>query len=300
VATLLLRRAGATVIKVEEPGVGDYGRTMAPLLASGVGAVFRFTNAGKKSVALDLKSTIGRERFLHLASRADIVVEGFRPGVMERLRLGPGTLASLYPRLIYASLTGYRRGGTMAQTAGHDLNYVAMAGALLPPSIPMVQMADIAGGSLPLVNAILLALLERHRTGRGSRVDVSMTEGLEPLLLFPRALLAAGADHPLTGNYPCYNLYECDGGGWIAVGALEEKFWCNLCRALGRDDLVAAQWNASALRGVRDLFRLRTAEAWLSILARVDCCVSAVANLGAIAEPEEPAPSLGEHDGEFT
>ncbi|MGH9672219.1 MAG: CaiB/BaiF CoA transferase family protein, partial [Bryobacteraceae bacterium] len=184
VATQRLAAQGAEVIKIEEPGAGDYARRMPPLI-DGVGAVFLRTNAGKKSVALNLKDPRGREALLRLAAIADVLVEGFRPGVMDRLGLGCETLHTRYPHLIYASLTGYGSDGPRSAWAGHDVNYLATAGVLDligpaggPPVIPGVQIADIAGGSLQLIIGILLALLDRQRTGHGCRVDVSMTDGL--------------------------------------------------------------------------------------------------------------------------
>jgi crotonobetainyl-CoA:carnitine CoA-transferase CaiB-like acyl-CoA transferase len=285
VATLLLQRAGAKVIKIEEPVTGDLGRAMP--------ALFQATNGGKQSIAINLKSAQGHEQFLDLARQADVIAESFRPGVLDRLNLSLTTLHAANPRLIVASLYGYPPRSPQAQMAGHDLNYLAMAGALDdPPRISKMQIADIAAGTLPLVNQILLALLERHRTGQGARVEVNMVEGLDPLLILPRAL---ASDHPLTGRYAFYNVYQCAGGRWIAVGALEPKFWQNLCRGLDRDDLAARQFDPDVVGILRQIFIQRTAEAWFSELGGKDCCLTPVLRLDEtqpLQFSDGPAPSF--------
>jgi len=279
VATLILRRAGATVIKVEQPPRGDYARALMP-------RVFELTNSGKKSVALDIRRS--PETFRRLVASADVIVESFRPGVMERLGFGYRALREFHPRLIYAALRGYPDGDA---TAGHDINYMAAAGALDPPHLPPAPVADIAGGSLPLVIRILLALLERHHTGRGSCVEVSMVRDLDPLLVLPRAL---GRENPLTGRFPCYNLYQCADGRWIAVGALEEKFWIRLCQAIGREDLTRRQFDESAVAECRAWFASRAAGDWLE---HRDCCVSLVAEPAPPQGDGLPAPALGADNG---
>lgn len=278
VATLILQRAGAIVLKIEPPGTGDPARNIP--------SVFQATNAGKKNITLNLKDPVDREKLLCLSEAADVLVEGNRPGVMERLDLDFNVLEQRNPRLIYATLTGYPREGPDASRAGHDLNYLAMAGVLTPPYIPTVQIADIAGGSLPLVQNILLALLERHRTGRGSRVDINMTDGLDPLLILPKAYALDGKPSPLTGRYPCYNLYRCSCGAWIAVGALELKFWRNLCNTISRPDLIDRQFSEAALDEVRSVFASRPASHWLALTEALDCCVTPVRDL--VPSPATP------------
>jgi len=288
VATLYLKRAGAEVIKVEEPGEGDYAR--------GTPELFAATNAGKKSVTVDLKEGTGRERFFKLVERADVMVESFRPGVMERLGLGYEQAAARNPRLIYASLRGFSTESELAGMAGHDINYLAVAGILeLLGGHPSVQIADISGGSQQLVQQILLALLERHRTGRGSHVTVNMVDGLEPLLILPRS----HRSHPLGGDYPCYRLYHACDGRQVAVGALEPKFWARLCGALEREDLIAAQFSPEAVREMEEIFLRHTAQEWFERLKPHDCCVTLVLRLEEAGAPEadtEGAPALGEHD----
>ena len=253
-ASIALQAEGAAVIKIEEPGTGDYSRRMPPLI-DGMGAVFREINGGKKSVALNLKSEEGRGAFLRLARTADIVLEGFRPGVMARLELSYDVLSRHNSLLIYAGVTGYGQSGEMAMKAGHDINYLAISGVLSVigvksgmPVIPGVQLGDLAGGTMQAVNRILLALIDRARTGRGQFLDISMTGGLGALMPIPRALYKANAkpmqsaNETLTGRYACYNVYQSSDGAWFAVGALEPKFWHALCVALDCEELFADQF----------------------------------------------------------
>ncbi|MBM3734444.1 MAG: CoA transferase [Acidobacteria bacterium] len=296
VATMMLREAGATVVKIEAPGEGDYGRSMAPLI-DGTGAIFRFTNAGKQSVVLDLKSESGKAALLRMAAGADVLVEGFRPGVMDRLGLGPREMAAVNPRLIFASLTGHADGST---EAGHDLNYLAAAGLLgWPPRIPAAPIADIAGGSLQLVNKILLALLDRARTGAGARLVVSMVEGLAPVALAPRAFAAAGAPNPLSGVYPCYNLYDTADGEYLAVAALEPKFWREFCTAVEQPDWISHQFDQEFVWIAADTIAGRDLEWWLSRTQGRDCCVNRVRPPSPLPLPEDPPPALGEHNAQW-
>jgi crotonobetainyl-CoA:carnitine CoA-transferase CaiB-like acyl-CoA transferase len=243
VATQQLVDWGAEVIKIEQPGTGDYARTMNP-------AVFARTNSGKKSVAIDLKDPKGREALLALARQADVLIEGFRPGVMTRLGLSFEELHVVNKRLIYVSLTGYGQEGPFAQLAGHDVNYMALGGVLSLnlPLIPGVQIADLVGGSMQSVMGILLALVARQQTGEGRHVDVSMYAGVTSLLTIPLAAWHANGREPvagqeiLSGRYACYNLYQAADGRWLAVGALEPKFWAELCRQLGCPELITRQF----------------------------------------------------------
>src|SRR5580693_8399758 len=259
-ATMQLANFGAEVIKIEEPERGDYARWLPPYL-DGEGALFHMVNRGKKSLTLDLKSAGGRTAFLGLVETADVVVESFRPGAMERLGLGYDALRERNARLIYVSITGYGQDGPLASFAGHDINYMAMGGALDlngtcggPPVIPGIQIADLAGGALQAVVGVLLALAARAKTGRGQAVDVSMVEGVAWLLPVALGIHAASGELPargdsvLTGRYACYRVYEAADGRYIAVGALERKFWQALCRALGCEQFVADQFAEGARR----------------------------------------------------
>jgi crotonobetainyl-CoA:carnitine CoA-transferase CaiB-like acyl-CoA transferase len=298
-ATLMLANFGAEVIKIEEPGAGDYGRSMAPFL-DGEGAVFHLVNRGKKSVALNLKEARGKSAFLDLVSRADVVVESFRPGVMARLGLDYETLRARNERLIYVAITGYGRQGAHSAMAGHDINYLALGGVLDitgaengPPVIPGVQIADLAGGAMQAVIGVLLALAARSRTGQGQLVDVSMLAGAAWMLPVALAFYQATGAVPergngvLTGRYACYHLYQCADRRWISVGALEPKFWSALCRALGCEQFVADQFAEGARRieiiaGLSRILETRTAQEWCDYLKPHDACVALVRNVAEV------------------
>jgi crotonobetainyl-CoA:carnitine CoA-transferase CaiB-like acyl-CoA transferase len=308
VATQQLADWGAEVIKIEQPGQGDYGRNMAP-------AVFSRINCGKKSVGLDLKKPRGREILLSLARRADVLIEGNRPGVMARLELGYEELRAVNARLIYVSLTGYGQSGPYAQMAGHDINYMALGGALALnlPVIPGVQIADLVGGALQAVNGILLAMIERNSTGQGRHVDVSMQAGVASLLTVPLAAWYDTGQEPLAGQgrldgrYACYNVYPASDGRWVAVGALEPKFWAELCRRLGCDELIARQYEEpqdNLKARIAAIFRTKTARQWFDELREGDCCVTPVLSVSEVAaelpDRDGPAPpSLGGHTREI-
>ena len=299
-ATMQLANFGAEVVKIEEPERGDYGRWLPPYL-DGEGAVFHMVNRGKKSVALDLKSDSGRGAFLKLAKTADVVVESFRPGTMARLGLSYETLRASNERLIYVSITGYGQDGPWAAMAGHDINYMALGGALEgngacggPPAIPGIQIADLAGGAMQAVTGVLLALAARAKTGRGQAVDVSMVDGVASLLPVALGLHAATGELPargdgvLTGRYACYRAYEGADGRWIAVGALEPKFWQELCRALGCEQFIPDQFAEGSRREeivaeLARIFRTRTAADWFERLRPADVCVTPVSNVAEVA-----------------
>jgi crotonobetainyl-CoA:carnitine CoA-transferase CaiB-like acyl-CoA transferase len=296
IATQYFVDHGAEVIKIEQPGTGDYGRTLSP-------AIFARTNLGKKSVALDLKHAFHKEVFLTLVKRADILVEGNRPGVMDRLGLGYSTLHGLNPRLIYVSITGYGQTGPYAQMAGHDINYIGIGGllGLNLPVIPGVQIADLVGGSMQTIMGALLALQGRHATGMGRYVDVSMTAGVRSLLVVP----LSGSGDLLNGTFACYNIYEAKDGRWLAVGALEQKFWAELCNALGCSELISLQYELDRQGEVKSrltaIFASRNAAEWFDGLRDKDCCVTPVLGLDEIPRMEDSRrpPELGEHNTEF-
>ena len=296
--TLTLVEHGAEVIKIEQPGAGDYARTLSA-------AVFARTNGGKKSVAIDLKNPAGRDALLALSVAADVLIEGFRPGVMARLGLDYDALRARNQRLIYTSLTGYGQTGPYAMLAGHDINYTALGGVLglCLPAIPGVQIADLAGGAMQAVNAILLALLDRHRTGVGCRLDISMLDGVRSLLTIP----LAGDSATLSGRYACYNVYRAGDGRWLAVGALEPKFWQELCRRLECRELIAWQF-ADEKQGevkarIAGILLGKTAREWFDLLRDSDCCVTPVLTpteaVDGMALRSEPVPALGQHTREI-
>jgi crotonobetainyl-CoA:carnitine CoA-transferase CaiB-like acyl-CoA transferase len=311
VATQWLAEFGAEVIKVEQPGIGDYARESYL-------ALFEQTNRGKKSVEIDLKGA--KDSFLNLVRGADVVLEGFRPDVMDRLGLGYEVLRTVNPRLIYVALTGYGSDGPHALLAGHDVNYLAMSGVLDvigAAVVPNVTIADIAGGSMQAMIGILLALEARHHTGRGQRVDVSMTDGSAALLPVALAEKAPGARRHapiLGGDFACYHVYPAAQGSHVAVGALESKFWGNLCRELRCEELTERQFatdQVALIAALTEIFGTATAEEWFQRIGAKDCCVTPVRAVAQHTETAIPklsdtpgsalarAPHLGEHNGEF-
>jgi len=291
-ASMMLADLGGEVIKVEEPKIGDPTRHSPPIV-DGQSAVFNQVNRNKKSIALDLKQAEGRDIFLKLASRADCVLEQFRPGVVDRLGLGYSTVAQLNPRIVYCSLTGFGQNGPHRDRSGHDLNYLALSGVLGlttddrgKPVIPGVQVADLAGGMIAAF-AILAALLARTRTGRGQYVDVSMFDVMLSMLPIPAARhfaghnLGVGDKYVLSGAYPFYNVYETSDGKFMTLGALEPKFWANFCRKVGREDLIPRQLDEGNAREdlfaeVRAIFKSRTQTEWIQFTGDADCCCEPV------------------------
>jgi len=297
----ILADFGLEVIKVELPGGGDWSRHVPPLdPESGEGLLFRALNRGKKSLTLDLKSDRGRAIFLRLAGTADVLLESFRPGVMERLGLGYEALAAANPRLVYCSLSGYGSTGPYRDRAGHDLNYQGLAGLLHltgrrdgPPAMPGAPVADLAGALWAAVG-ILLALLERQETGRGQRVDGSLLGGALACMSLPltrhlggRPMQRGASD--LNGGVLCYNLYQTADGGYVSLSALEPEFWAVFCAAAGCQDLLGDPY-APAIPGepaydtLCALFRTRTRAEWAAALAGVDACCEPVYDVGEALE----------------
>jgi alpha-methylacyl-CoA racemase len=320
--TLLLADLGADVIKVEEPQSGDYMRRTPPLV-DGQSVLFDALNRGKRSVALDLKTDAGRETLLHLVEKSDVLVEGNRPGVMARLGVGWDVLHARNRKLVMCSITGYGQDGPFAPRAGHDLNYMAIAGALglngarEGPPIPLpVQVADIGGGGLAPAAAILAALVAVQRGGEGRWIDAAMTDEAVRWLAMAFAQRAVGervarGDQRLAERYACYRVYECKDGRYYSVAALESKFWTALCAALGRPDLVELQYSEdkSVQATMEDIFRARTRDEWEKALTAIDACCEPVLELDEV--PSHPqvvvrgvlskqgrGPSLGEHTDE--
>lgn len=272
----LLADLGARVIKVEEPEVGDPVR-MAPPLRGGTGALAGLLLAGVESVALDLKERSGCTVLEALLDRADVLVESFRPGTLARFGFPLERLRERWPRLVVCSISGWGTDGPYAARAGHDLTYQAIAGVLAPTAaMPASPVADLIG-AWSAVSAVLAALVERERTGRGSHVDAALFDaGLHANL----TAWAAGAESrkkigeslPLTGALPCYNLYRTAEGDPLALAALEPHFWRRFCTAAGRKDLIRKQYSASrrAHRKVETLIRSRTRAEWLELLTRED------------------------------
>ena len=286
--TMLLGDLGADVVKVEEPGLGDPTRMLPPAVGSD-SAVHASLNRNKRSIAVDIRSDAGAAVVRRLAATADVLIEAFRPGVMERRGLGPETLQADNPRLVYCSLTGYGREGLQAARAGHDINYAALGGFLASnrdeagrPVLPGAQIADMTGALLGVVG-ILAALHARERTGRGQVVDVSLLDGVLGLMTLPLTRLLAGgkAMEELSGAFACYRVYRCRDGLDLAVGALEPKFWQRLCRALDLHAHTGHQWAGGARRGetieaFTAAFATRDRADWLRALSAEDVCVEPV------------------------
>ncbi|MBI2462237.1 MAG: CoA transferase [Candidatus Rokubacteria bacterium] len=304
--SLLFADLGAEVIKIEEPGRGDYARENLPHYGqTGVGAAFLLLNRNKKSLTLNLKTEAGKEIFRRLARSADVLLESFRPGVMDRLGLGWEALRQLNPRLIYCAISGYGQDGPYRDLVGHDINYMGYAGALAitgprggPPLMPGVQVADLGGGALMAAFATGAALYHRARTGEGQFLDVSMTDGVVSWLalhygpFFATGELPARGEGRLNGGWVCYQIYETADGEHLTLGALEPKFWANLCRLLGREDLIPHQYATGEARDrveaeLRAIFRTRPCEEWLRLLHSVDVCAGPVLGFDeALQDPQ--------------
>ena len=344
-ATLVLADLGADVVKVEDPAGGDALRGLPPLAGEASGA-FHALNRNKRSLALDVRRPEGAAAFLRLAGRADVVVESFRPGVLERIGLGYAALRTVNPRIVLCSITGYGQDGPYAARAGHDLDYCALAGLLgltgepERPVIPGVQVADLAGGAWPAVAGVLAALVRRATTGEGAHVDVSMVEGAVALMALPFAMawargtpLVRGRE-PLSGGSASYGVYRTKDGRFVALGALEPKFFAAFCDAVGRPELAPRQHEdggAGPRAELEAIFAARSRDEWAAFAAEHDVCLAPVlegdepradphlAARGAFVEvpapgegrpipgiatpvrlrgeeaPRRPAPRLGEH-----
>ena len=295
-ATLVLADLGAEVVKVEEPATGDYLRWMAPMAGKQSG-FFHALNRNKRSLTLDLKAEGAAEVFLRLAARADVVVESFRPGVLDRLGIGWERLRVANPRLVLCSISGYGQQGPYRLAAGHDLDYLAIAGVLAEngtaerPLPAGVQIADVAGGAWPAVAGVLAALLRRGATGEGAWVDISMTDGALAMLAMQHGA-ADGRGSPLrragellNGGAACYGVYRTRDGRFMALGALEPHFFERFCRAAGRPELAERQFEGDGLGPVEELealFLTRTRDEWTALGREADCC------LAPVLEGEEP------------
>jgi alpha-methylacyl-CoA racemase len=282
--TQLLQAQGATVTKIEPPA-GDPIRRLP-----GGAAYFDALHHGKRLLTLDLRSPSGREAFLGRVLDADVLVEGYRPGRMERMELGYPALAAINPALVYCAITGYGSGGALAHRAGHDLNYLARSGALalmprhdVGPTIPGLQVADLAGG-LEAAFLIAAALTDRAKTGRGRRVEVSMTSLMRSWTALPRAAQRAGLSGlGLTGELPCYHVYAV-ADGFLTVAALESAFWVEFCDAIDRADLSARQFDPGAVEAVQATLRGATRAEWAARFGDKDVCVEPVLDLGESEE----------------
>jgi alpha-methylacyl-CoA racemase len=299
--SLLLSDFGADVVKVEDTGMGDYVRWAPPYYGTDDqqelgtrSALYLALNRGKRSIRLDLKSEGGREAFLRLAREFDVVLESFRPGVLDRLGVGYERLRTENPRLVYCAITGYGQTGPNTGRAGHDTNYLALNGVLGltgaadgPPVQSAGQVADLGGGGLMAAFGVMAALRERERSGEGQLVDVSMTDGSLAWLCMAAAGYLCSGEVPrrgresLNGGIACYLPYEA-ADGWVSCGALEPKFWKAFCDGVGRPDLIEHQFAAPGSEGwrhVADVFRSRSRDEWRRFNDEHDCCIEPVLDL---------------------
>jgi crotonobetainyl-CoA:carnitine CoA-transferase CaiB-like acyl-CoA transferase len=299
----LLADMGADVIKIEHPVGGDYNRTFPPMAKTESGS-FLLLNRNKRSLTLDLKVEAAREAFFKLVETADVVLEGYRPGVMDRLGVGYETLAKINPGIIFCAISGYGQDGPKRLAPGHDLNYLAEAGALQlfgtpgkPPIVPGLSIADVGGGSLMATTGILAALVSRGRTGKGQFVDISMFDGSMSWLSLhsPDYLFAGieprGGERQFIGQAPCYNVYRCADGKDVALGVIEEQFWDRFCDAVGMPELKDEQWpvgEAAAAQKAKlaALFASDGRDRWLERLSLADIPFGPVLSMAeAFAEP---------------
>jgi len=304
-ASLLLADFGAEVLKVEDTGLGDYVRWAAPHYEgadpSAGSALFLSLNRNKRSIRINLKTEEGREVLLALVRESDVLLESFRPGVMERLGVGYERLKEENPRLVYCAITGYGQDGPYRDRSGHDMNYLGLVGLLGltgegdgPPVQAAGQIADLGGGALMGALGILIALRERDRSGEGQLVDASMADGaLSWLAMVAARTLAEGepqrrGELELAGALACYRPYAC-ADGWVTLGALEPKFWQAFCRGVEREDLLERHLDRAGSETHRELeviFRERTREQWQAFASEHDCCLEPVLELDEALDSE--------------
>lgn len=279
--SMILADHGAEVIAVEDGRFQADGLFLTPV------------NRNKKHMSLNLKSEAGKEIFFKLARKADIILEGFRPGVVDRLGVGYEAVRKINPRIIYCAVTGYGQTGPLRDRAGHDVNYLALAGVLdqigekdRPPVIPGVQLADIAGGGMNGAIGILLALLARERTGKGQYIDISMTDGMASLLPIPlffkqtQGRFPERSDAMLSHRYACYNTYETADGRHVSVGAVENRFWARICAHFEVPQYIPLQYEEDRREEIigffRTAFRKKNLAEWKVELADLDACCEPV------------------------
>jgi alpha-methylacyl-CoA racemase len=302
--SLLLADFGADVIKVEDTGMGDYVRWAPPhyegVEESAAGALFLGLNRGKRSLRVDLKSEAGKEVLRRVARDADVLLESFRPGVLDRLGVGYERLRQENPGLVYCAITGYGQDGPARERAGHDMNYLALNGILGltgeadgPPVQAGAQIADLSGALMAAIG-ILVALRERERSGLGQFVDCSMLDGsLSSLAMVAAAAFASGradrrGENVLAGRLICYRPYRC-ADGYVTLGALEPKFWTAFCRGVEREDLESSAFEApgsEAHRELENVFRARTRDEWREFADEHDCCLEPVLDLDEVLRSE--------------
>ena len=305
--TMLLGDLGADVVIVEEPP--GAGRRM-DMGMSGRTQAFWALNRNKRSVALNLKEPAAVEAFLKMSETADVVIEGFRPGVVKRLGVDYEAVSKRNPRIVYCSLSGFGQTGPYSNLVGHDINYISVGGALgtigwpdTPPAIPLNVIADFAGGGLYAAFAILAAIVAREKTGRGQYVDMAMSDGVTSLLAMSVSQYFGGGLVPkpgadfLNGGIPCYNVFECSDGKWLSIGSLEPWFWKETCEQLGLEEYIPHQNNREKFpemfETLRKRFKEKTRDEWFEQLRQHDICVGPVYSLDeALEDPHVKAREM--------
>ena len=301
--TMVLADLGAEVIKIENPKGGDGFRTRKPLLRE-EGTAFLMLNRNKKSVVIDLKTQEGKEFFFKMAKSADVVLEQFRPGTVEKLGIDYKSLYPLNPELIYCSLSGYGQTGQYSQMPGHDINYLSLSGVLdaigaegQAPVVPSIQIADIGGGAQWAIIAILTALFGRSVTGQGQYIDVSMTHCMLPWLSLFLSQYAVDGTVPErgatkgSGHFACYRIYETSDAKFVSLGAAEPKFWARFCEIIERTDLIEDQYaegdrRLELIKTLEQIFKSQTREYWSGLLLEAEVCFTPVLNFGEAVNSE--------------
>ncbi len=280
--TWILSRLGADVLKIEDLQEGDYARSMIPPLYS-------LINTGKKSMTLNLKNNSGKKIFLELVSKSDILVESFRPGVMNEFGLGYETLKEYNEKIIFCSISGYGQNGPYRDVPGHDINYMSISGLLginrtkESPMIPTMQNADIGGGMFGVIS-ILASLYRKEINGRGEYIDISMTDVVNTLFNIEYQGFIGGDEEGvlkgkktmLTGSFPCYNVYRTKDDKFVSLGAIEAKFWNNFCLRMDREDLIQKQYDMSAVEEIKRIFSKKTREEWIEIFKGIDALITPI------------------------
>ena len=297
--SLMMADYGAEVIKIEEPGLGDYIRWRKPAI-NGIGARHLTVNRNKKSIELNLKSEEGKEIFKKMAESADVILESFRPGVMDRLGIGYDEISKLNEGIVYCSLTGYGQTGPYRNLPGHDVNFIGYSGILGligqkdgKPVVPGVQIADLGGGALMALSGITMALLHKERTGKGQYIDVSMLDGAVTWLYTAASDYFASGEIPergknrLDGKFAFYNVYETKDQKYLSVGASEEKFWKNICELIGRPEWIELHEGPDEVQeqlknDMAQLFKQKNQNEWLDLLQIEDTCVGPVYDVDEI------------------
>lgn len=297
-ATMILADLGADVIRVESPMGGDRLRLMPPYVKE-MSAYFITINRNKRSVAIDMKSQTGRDVFFELVKTADVVVEGFKPGTVDRLGVGYEHVRAVKPDIIYCSLSGYGQTGPFRDRAGHDINFMGIGAALdlmtdpdVKPRIPGLFLGDLSGAYYATIG-IISAIVQRQQSGVGAYVDACMLDGLMGLHTFLSARhLAAGlpAEHgttQMTDAGPCYQVYETKDGRYVTFAPLEDRFWTTFCKLVDHQDWIPRQWDQSLVSELQQLFKQRTRDEWVSLSAEHDFCCEPVLTLNGALHHEQ-------------